>query len=109
MVKDRAGRTQSPSAGDYRLWLVLADDSRITITGWSETSPNGSGPASYWPEYPLCESAAQLPERLAEFGLDLAPGAVLTDLDRAWDVYVQHPDITALRTALTRRTSTPHD
>lgn len=109
MVKDRAAQAQSPSAGDYRLWLVLTDHGRITITGWSEGSPNGGGPVSYWPEYPLCESIAQLPERLAEFGLELAPGAALTDLGRAWDVYVQHPDVTALRTALTRRDSTPRD
>ena len=44
-----------------------------------------------------------LPARLEELGLDLAPGADLNDLDRAWDVYVRHPDLTALRAALDRQ------
>lgn len=109
-VKDRTRQPSRPD--DYRLWLLLAGDGRITLTGWSEpgstqTEPAATGTVSYWPEYPLCESTALLPEQLTELGLQLAPGAAFADLERGWDVYVQHPDIKALRTVLTRRATAP--
>lgn len=90
---------------DYGLWLLSDDAGRITLTGWSETGGNSTDPdavtqTDHWPAYPLCDNRSQLPERLHELGLDLAPGADLDDLDRAWDVYVRHPDVTALKAAL---------
>jgi hypothetical protein len=92
---------------DYGLWLLADETGRITLTGWSETggpeAANGAAPKTeHWPIYTLCDDRAELPARLAELGLDLAPGADLNDLDRAWDVYVQHPDVASLRDALDR-------
>ena len=93
---------------DYGLWLLSDETGRITLTGWSETGsdstdPNATTRTDHWPTYPLCDDRAQLPARLQELGLDLAPGADLDDLDRAWDVYVRHPNLTALRAALDRQ------
>ena len=90
---------------DYGLWLLSDETGRITLTGWSETGsdstdPNATTRTDHWPTYPLCDDRAQLPARLTELGLHLAPGADLNDLDRAWDVYVRHPNLTALRAAL---------
>jgi hypothetical protein len=89
---------------DYGLWLLADETGRITLTGWSETGtdPNATTRTDHWPAYPLCDDRTQLPARLQELGLDLAPGADLNDLDRAWDVYVRHPDLTALRATLDR-------
>lgn len=93
---------------EYGLWLLADETGRITLTGWSEADAAGneSGAApktDHWPVYTLCDSRDELPERLTELGLDLAPGADLNDLDKAWDVYVQHPDIATLRGALDRQ------
>ena len=93
---------------DYGLWLLSDETGRITLTGWSETGSDSTDAgaatrAERWPTYPLCDDRARLPARLQELGLDLAPGADLNDLDRAWDVYVRHPDITALKAALDRQ------
>ncbi|MDZ4269802.1 MAG: hypothetical protein U1D00_29700 [Mycobacterium sp.] len=96
---------------DYGLWLLADDTGRITLTGWSET---GSGDAvsgapartDHWPVYDLCDGREQLPDCLRDLGLDLAPGADLNDLDRKWDVYVRHPDIASLRSALDGRKAT---
>lgn len=91
---------------DYGLWLLSDGTGRITLTGWSETGdstdPDATTRTDRWPAYPLCDDRAQLPARLQELGLDLAPGADLNDLDRAWDVYVRHPDLTTLKAALDR-------
>lgn len=92
---------------DYGLWLLTDTSGRITITGWSESStgddsPDTSAKTDHWPTYVLCTDRTQLPARLLELGLDLAPGADLADLDKAWDVYLRHPDITALRSRLDR-------
>lgn len=88
---------------DYRLWLKADDTGRITLHGWSETSSGGDDKPHHWPVYRLCDDASQLPGRLEEFGLDLDAGAALGDLHRAWDVYLRHPDLTTLRTALDRQ------
>lgn len=93
---------------DYGLWLLTDGTGRITLTGWSDTGADSTDPDTAprpdrWPIYALCDDRAQLPDRLAELGLALAPGADLNDLDRAWDVYVQHPDIAALKAALDRQ------
>ena len=92
---------------DYGLWLLSNETGQITLTGWSQTgsdstNPDASPRTDHWPTYPLCEHRAQLPARLRELGLDLAPGADLNDLERAWDVYLSHPDVTALKAALDR-------
>ncbi|OFJ51867.1 hypothetical protein BEL07_20630 [Mycolicibacterium grossiae] len=93
---------------DYGLWLLTDPTGRITLTGWAETSaagpdPDAPGRTDHWPTYDLCESRDQLPARLQELGLDLAPGADLNDLDKAWDVNLRHPDIAALKSALDRQ------
>ena len=93
---------------DYGLWLLTDTSGRITLTGWSETggdstNPNAPSRTDHWPTYPLCEDRAQLPGKLHELGLDLAPGADLSDLDKNWDVYVRHADVTALKAALDSR------
>lgn len=93
---------------DYGLWLLADDTGRITLTGWSEASGADSAPAAtartdHWPVYALCDNREQLPERLRELGLDLAPGADLSDLDKNWDVYVRHTDIASLRSVLDNR------
>lgn len=93
---------------DYGLWLLTDSTGRITLTGWAETGAKGSDPdaparTDHWPTYELCDSRDQLPARLEELGIDLAPGADLNDLDKAWDVYIRHPDISALKTALDRQ------
>lgn len=95
---------------DYELWLITDTSGRITLTGWSETStesahPDASAKIDHWPTYLLCGDRAQLPDRLQELGLDLAAGMDLGNLDKAWDVYLRHPDITALRTQLDREKS----
>ena len=92
---------------EYGLWLLSDEDGQITLTGWSQTGsdstdPDASTRTDHWPTYPLCDNRAQLPTRLQELGLDLAPGADLNDLERAWDVYLSHPDVTALKAALDR-------
>lgn len=92
---------------EYGLWLLFGENGQITLTGWSQTgsdstNPDASTRTDHWPTYPLCENRAQLPGRLQELGLDLAPGADLNDLERAWDVYLSHPDVTALKAALDR-------
>lgn len=96
---------------NYGLWLLADTSGQITLTGWSETSTDAAVPDSttktdHWPTYVLCRDRAQLATRLDELGLDLAPGAVLSDLDNAWDVYLHHPDIAALRIQLDRENST---
>jgi hypothetical protein len=93
---------------DYGLRLLTDPTGRISLTGWAETDTNGSDPdapgrTDHWPTYDLCESREELPARLEELGLDLAPGADLNDLDKAWDVYLRHPDIAALKTTLDRQ------
>lgn len=98
-------------AMDYGLWLLTDSSGRITLNGWSETSAAGASSdaapkTDHWPPFVLCEDRAQLPERLDELGLDLAPGADLNDLDKRWDVYLCHPDITALRAKLDGERST---
>ena len=85
---------------DYGLWLDKDDAGRITLTGW--TASEASNTTDHWPVYTLCHDRAQLPDRLDQLGLDLAPGADINDLDKAWDVYVQHPNIAALRAQLDR-------
>lgn len=96
---------------DYGLWLLTDHSGRITLNGWSETTTDDASsdtPAKtdHWPPFVLCEDRAQLPERLDQLGLDLAPGANLHDLDKSWDVYLRHPDITALRAQLDRERTT---
>lgn len=98
----------------YGLWLLSDDAGRITLTGWSEPHRDDTDPTAatartdHWPTYTLCGDRTQLTDRLTELGLDLAPGADINDLDKAWDVYVRHPDITALRAQLDReRTQNP--
>lgn len=96
---------------DYGLWLLTDTSGRITLTGWSETSTDTNSldaPAKidHWPTYVLCSDRAQLSTRLQELGLDLAPGMDLGNLDKAWDVYLRHPDIAALRTQLDREKAT---
>ena len=93
---------------DYGLWLLTDETGQITLTGWSEapaddTLPDAAPKTDHWPRYTLCEDRSALPVRLTELGLHLAPGADLNDLDRSWDVYVQHPDLTELRAALDRQ------
>jgi hypothetical protein len=93
---------------DYGLWLLADETGRVTLTGWSETPTAGvaseaAPKTDNWPIYTLCDDRSELPACLTELGLDLAPGADLNDLDRAWDVYVQHPDLASLRGALDRR------
>lgn len=91
---------------DYGLWLLCDQSGRISLTGWSELgNDNAETRTDHWPAYPLCEDRALLPTRLSELGLDLAPGADLNDLDKAWDVYVRHADVAALRAELERRKS----
>ena len=91
---------------DYGLWLLCDKTGQISLTGWSELSTDSTETRTdHWPAYTLCEDRAQLPARLSELGLELAPGSDLRDLDKALDVYVRHPDITALRTALERQKS----
>lgn len=90
---------------DYGLWLLTDPTGRITLTGWAETGTNSADPdapgrVDHWPTYYLCENREQLPARLQELGLDLAAGADVNDLDKAWDVYVRHPDIAALKATL---------
>lgn len=89
---------------NYGLWLLANHDGTITLTGWAETTPAADPDAppntEYWPTYPLCKSRQQLPARLDELGLQLAAGAHLNDLDNDWDVYVEHPDLKALRAIL---------
>ncbi|ORX14126.1 hypothetical protein [Mycobacterium xenopi] len=90
---------------DYGLWLLCDDTGAITLTGWSQTPGRDSdatapAKAEHWPIYTLCQDRSQLPARLTELGLELAPGADINDLDKDWDVYLQHPDITALRARL---------
>lgn len=92
---------------DYGLWLLTDPSGQISLTGWSETSADATHPdtsvkSDHWPVYALCTDRAQLPDRLRELGLELDAGADLGDLDRQWDVYLRHPDITALRTQLDR-------
>lgn len=97
---------------DYGLWLLTDPSGRITLNGWSETSADHTSPdtpakTDHWPTFVLCEDRAQLAERLNALGLELAPGADLNDLDKSWDVYLRHCDITALRAQLDReRTAT---
>lgn len=88
---------------DYGLWLLANDTGQITLTGWSETGGDSTTRTDHWPTYPLCEDRAQLPDKLHELGLDLAPGADLSDLDKNWDVYVRHTDVTALKALLDRQ------
>jgi hypothetical protein len=91
---------------DYRLWLLCDDTGTITLTGWAETTastatdPDTASTTEHWPTYTICQNRTQLPARLAQLGLDLAPGADINDFDKDWDVYVKHPDITALRALL---------
>ncbi len=90
---------------DYGLWLLSDDAGTIILTGWSETADSDADPtaatkAEHWPIYTICQDRARLPDRLAELGLDLAPGVFIGDLDKEWDVYVRHHDIAALRTRL---------
>lgn len=90
---------------DYGLRLLSDDAGRITLSGWSQTDDSGpatSAKADHWPAYTLCVDRTQLPNRLTELGLELAPGADINDLEKSWDVYVRHPDITALRARLDR-------
>lgn len=89
---------------EYKLWLICDSSGAISLTGWSETINNASSAAAIrldqWPIFPLCADRAKLHHRLAELGLQPAPGFSIDDLDRQWDVYVCHPDITALRERL---------
>ena len=90
---------------DYGLWLLRDDTGTTTLTGWSETATTATNPdaptkTEHWPTYTLCHDPNQLPSRLAELGLDLAAGHDLNDLNKDWDVYVRHPNITALRALL---------
>ncbi|MEW2484197.1 hypothetical protein AB0876_31890 [Mycobacterium sp. NPDC049093] len=90
---------------DYGLWLLTDPSGRITLNGWSEaradhTSPDTAARTEHWPTFVLCDNRGQLSDRLHALGLELAPGADLSDLDKCWDVYLRHPDITALRTQL---------
>lgn len=91
---------------DYGLWLLTDSAGQITLTGWSEstadTDAHTDAKTDHWPTYILCRTRAQLQDRLHDLGLDLAPGAAIADLDKDWDVYLRHPDITALRTQLER-------
>jgi hypothetical protein len=91
----------------YKLWLLADTSGLITITGWSETTadftdPSAPAKADHWPTYVLCRDRTQLPARLAELDLSLDAGADLGDFDKGWDVYLRHPDITALRSHLDR-------
>jgi hypothetical protein len=90
---------------DYGLWLLCDDDGTIALTGWSENPGSDANPTAdtktdRWRTYTLCQDRTQLPGRLAELGLDLDAGADINDFDKGWDVYVRHPDITALRAKL---------
>lgn len=90
---------------DYGLWLLRDADGAITLTGWSqttssETASTTTAKVEQWPTYILSHDRANLPERLAELGLDLAPGHMITDLDKDREVYVTHSDTNALRTRL---------
>ncbi len=89
---------------DYGLWLLTDDTGRITLNGYSERDPDPAAPTAvrtdHWPTFVLCDDRAQLPEKLAELGLELAAGADLNDLGKNWDVYLRHSDITALRSQL---------
>lgn len=96
---------------DYGLWLLTDPTGRITLTGWAETSATGTDPdvpvrTDHWPTYDLCENRDQLPGRLQELGLNLAPGADLNDLDKAWDVNLRHPEIATLKATLDRQRAT---
>ncbi len=96
---------------DYGLRLLIDPTGRITLSGWAETGASGTDPdapvrTDHWPTYDLCGTRDQLPARLQELGLELAPGADLNDLDKAWDVYVRHPDIAALKATLDRQRAT---
>lgn len=95
---------------DYGLWLLAEPSGTITLTGWSETSsdasPDAPAKTDHWPTYVLCSTRDQLPARMLELGLDLDAGADLDDLAKGWDVYLRHPDVTALRTQLDRDRST---
>lgn len=94
---------------NYGLWLLAEPSGTITLTGWSETSseanPDAPAKTDHWPTYVLCSTRAELSERLLELGLDLDAGADLADLEKGWDVYLRHPDVTALRTQLDRARS----
>jgi hypothetical protein len=79
------------------LMITTHPDGHVTLKGWIET-PNGR--TEHWPTFTLCQSRADLPERLAELGLALAAGHDLTDLDQQWDVYLHHADPTQLRAHL---------
>jgi hypothetical protein len=94
------------TAVNYRLWLLANDDGAIALTGWAETSPAATPDTppntEHWPAYPLCDNREQLPARLEQLGLRLAPGADLKDFDNHWDIYVEHTDPRALRAHLDR-------
>jgi hypothetical protein len=89
---------------NYGLWLLANDDGTITLTGWTETTPAATPDSpprtEHWPTYTLCQHRQQLPSRLEQLGLHLAAGAHLNDFDNHWDVYVEHPDLNALRAQL---------
>jgi hypothetical protein len=94
---DHAQLTKGTASMDYALWLLSDATGAITLSGWAETT---DATTEHWPTYTLCQDHAQLPARLAELGLNLAPGADINDFDNDWDIYVTHPDITALRAQL---------
>jgi len=64
---------------NYKLWLLVDETGWIKLRGWSETGGDSTDPdvatrIDYWPDYPLCEDRAQLPERLGELGMALDSG-----------------------------------
>jgi hypothetical protein len=89
----------------HRLWLLIGAQGTVTLTGLSESETATGARTEHWPAYPLCDHAEQLPARLEELGLTLAPGAQLSDLDHRWDVYVRHTNPVALRAQLEDQSS----
>ncbi|PJE02583.1 MAG: hypothetical protein CK429_34235 [Mycobacterium sp.] len=83
---------------DYQLWLQRDDTGTVNLTGWSENT--ASSHVEHWPTYPLCQHLDQLPTRLTELGLQPDIGYNIADLEKNWDVYLTHPNLTTLRATL---------
>lgn len=105
--------TTTTNHGTFALWLTAAGNGAIELTGWVEDAPDlntaeTAARTDYWPDYLISRDRQQLPTRLEQLGLQLAAGALLSDLDKDWPVYLTHPDLPALRARLdNERTSPP--
>lgn len=90
---------------DYQLWLLRDETGTVNLTGWSENTTGNE--IEHWPTYRLCGHLTHLPSRLTELGLQPDIGYNIADLEKHWDVYLTHPDLTTLRTTL-NQAATPH-